>query len=105
MRASGSAWPLVRVSPADTIHGVDDTTTAPDPGTSVASTPTTLLGPNGTAPGISFVEQQQQPVLDSTAGRAAGAPLAIAALLFLVVFTTVLLRAARAKRRRTPGGV
>jgi len=48
---------------------------------------------------MSFIEQQEQPIIDAQTGRAAGAPLAIAALLLLVIFTTILLRAARAKRR------
>ncbi len=71
---------------------------APTPTTS-AATPSTLIGPNGTAPGMSFIEQQERPVIDAQTGRAAGAPLAIAALLLLVIFTTVLVRAARSKRR------
>jgi len=62
--------------------------------------PTTLIGPNGTAPGMSFIEQQEQPLLDAQTGRAAGAPLAIAAVLLLVIFTVILLRAARARRHR-----
>ena len=68
------------------------------------ATPTTLIGPNGTAPGMNFIEQQEQPVIDAQTGRAAGAPLAVAALLLLVIFTTILVRAARAKRRATSAG-
>jgi len=62
-------------------------------GTSIA-TPSTLIGPNGTAPGMNFVEQQQRVLNDAQPGRAAGAPLAIAALALLVIFTVILLRAA-----------
>jgi MYXO-CTERM domain-containing protein len=61
--------------------------------------PTTLVGPNGTAPGQSFVQPQAKPVDDSTTGRGTGLPLALGALLLLVVFLAVLLRA----RRRRPG--
>ena len=61
------------------------------------TTVTTLIGPNGTAPGLSFVEQQQKPVDDSSIGRGAGAPLAVGALILLVVFTFVLLKARRAR--------
>jgi hypothetical protein len=66
---------------------------------STLSTRTTLIGPNGTAPGMTFVEQQQQPVLDAQTGRAAGAPLAVAAVILLVIFTMIVIRAARSKRR------
>ena len=64
------------------------------------TTVTTLIGPNGTAPGMSFVEQQQKPVDDSSIGRGAGLPLAIGALIILVVFTTMLLKARRARTAR-----
>ena len=66
------------------------------------TTVTTLVGPNGTAPGMGFVEQQQKPVDDSSIGRGAGLPLAIGALIILVVFTTILLKARRARTTR-PG--
>jgi len=62
------------------------------------TTVTTLVGPNGTAPGMGFVQQQQKPVDDSAIGRGAGLPLAIGALVVLVVFTFVLLKARRARR-------
>lgn len=67
----------------------------------VPTTPTTLIGPNGTAPGLAVIEQQPQALQDAQPGRAAGAPLAVAALLLLVVFTTVVIRAARAKQARS----
>ena len=85
----------------------DPTTQTAEPATTATSvvTPSTLIGPNGTAPGMSFIEQQERPVVDAQTGRAAGAPLAIAALLLLVIFATVLLRAARTKRRNAgPSG-
>lgn len=64
---------------------------------------TTLVGPNGTAPGMGFVEQQPRAdtLDDSTTGRGTGLPLAVGALLFLVVFTAVVVRARRARRRAT----
>jgi hypothetical protein len=65
------------------------------------TTVTTLVGPNGTAPGMGFVEQQQKPVDDSSIGRGAGLPLAIGALILLVVFTYVLLKARRARSARS----
>lgn len=68
--------------------------------TTVPSTTTTLFGPNGTAPGISFVEQQSKPLNDSSDGRSAGLPLAVAALILLVVFTVVFLRSRRARASR-----
>jgi hypothetical protein len=72
-----------------------------DTATSTAtSTVTTLVGPNGTAPGMGFVQQQQKPVDDSAIGRGAGLPLAIGALIILVVFTYVLLKARRARTAR-----
>ncbi len=65
--------------------------------TSPPSSPTTLVGPNGTAPGMSFVEQQAKPVDDSSLGRGTGLPLAIAAVVILAVFVTILLKARRAR--------
>ena len=65
--------------------------------TSTPTTPTTLVGPNGTAPGLSFVEQQAKPVDDSSIGRGAGLPLALAAVVILAVFVTILLRSRRAR--------
>jgi hypothetical protein len=72
-----------------------------DTATTTAS-PSTLIGPNGTAPGMSFVQQQQKPVDDSSIGRGAGLPLAIGALILLVVFTTIVIKARRARAAR-PG--
>jgi hypothetical protein len=93
---------------ADTITVVAEPMTAQQPGasTTVVITPTTLIGPNGTAPGMSFVEQQEQPIIDAQPGRAAGAPLAIAAVALLIIFSVIVIRAALANRRkpkRAPG--
>lgn len=72
-----------------------------DDGPSPTSGPTTtLVGPEGTAPGMGFVQPQPRPLDDSTTGRGTGLPLAIAALVILVVFVAILVRAAR--HRRTP---
>lgn len=64
------------------------------------ATATTLIGPEGTAPGLSFIEQRELPLDDSTAGRATGFPLALGAALMLAVFVTMLLRARRARVNR-----
>ena len=66
--------------------------------TETTPVPTTLVGPNGTAPGMGFVQQQQKPVDDSSIGRGTGLPLAIGALIILVVFVTILVKARRARR-------
>lgn len=72
-----------------------------DPTTTIVpATTSTLIGPNGTSPGISFVEQQSKPLNDSGDGRSAGLPLAVAAVILLVVFTVVFLRARRARQSR-----
>ncbi len=73
------------------------TLTTADAGVTVA--PTTLVGPNGTAPNMGFVQPAPKPVDDSSPGRAAGLPLAIGALVVLVVFLVIVLRAVRARRQ------
>jgi len=67
--------------------------------TITGATTSTLIGPNGTAPGLNFIEQQQRPLNDSSNARAAGLPLLAAGVVLLVVFTFVLLRAWRRKQR------
>lgn len=74
---------------------MDPTTTLPG-----GSTTSILIGPNGTAPGLGFVEQQVKPRSDTTGERAAGAPLLFAGVVMLAVFVVLFTRAARAKRRR-----
>lgn len=73
------------------------TTTAP-----TGVTTSTLIGPNGTTPGMNFIEQQQKPMNDSTNERAAGLPLLFAGVVLLVVFTTIFVRAWRRKQRSVP---
>lgn len=72
-----------------------------DPTPTTAPT-TTLVGPAGTAPGMGFVQPQARPVDDSTTGWGTGLPLAIAALVILVVFVAILIRAARHRREPRP---
>jgi hypothetical protein len=73
-----------------------------DTTTTLAASTTTLIGPNGTAPGMNFIEQQQKPLNDSSNLRQAGLPLLFAGIVLLVVFTTVFVRAWRRKQRSTP---
>mgnify|MGYP003498402591 CR=1 FL=1 len=68
-------------------------------GASPTTAPTTaVIGPEGTAPGMGFVQRQAHPVDDSTTGRGTGLPLAIGALIILVVFLAIVVRAARQRR-------
>ena len=76
-----------------------DPTTVPG-----GATTSTLIGPNGTAPGLGFIEQQVKPRQDATGERAAGLPLLIAGVVLIVVFTTMFVRAWRSKQRRTRAG-
>lgn len=66
---------------------------------SPSTTGTTLIGPNGTAPGMTFIEQQAKPLRDSSNERAAGLPLLFAGVVMLAIFTTMFLRAWRRKQR------
>jgi len=75
---------------------VDTTTTLP------GTTTSTLIGPNGTAPGLNFIEQQQKPLRDSSGERAAALPLLVAGIVLLVVFSVVFIRSWRRKQRRSP---
>lgn len=74
-----------------------DPSTTTTPPSSVTSS--TLIGPNGTAPGMNFIEQQDKPLNDSSNERAAGLPLLFAGVVLLVVFSTVLIRAWVRKQR------
>lgn len=65
------------------------------------ATTSTLIGPNGTAPGMGFIEQQVKPKQDAADQRAAGLPLLVGGVVLLVVFTVVFVRAWRSKQRRT----
>jgi len=78
---------------------VETTETTPATTSPTGVTSSTLIGPNGTAPGLNFIEQQSKPLSDSSDERAAGLPLLFAAIVLLVVFTTVLVRAWRRKQR------
>jgi hypothetical protein len=76
---------------------VETTVTTTD---SVVSTTSTLIGPNGTAPGLSFIEQQSKPLEDSSGEGTAALPLLAGGIIFFVVFTTIFVRAWRRKQRR-----
>lgn len=72
---------------------MDTTTTLP------GTTTSTLIGPNGTAPGLNFIEQQQKPLSDSSGERTAALPLLVAGIVLLVVFSVVFIRSWRRKQR------
>ena len=63
------------------------------------TTPTTLIGPNGTVPGLGFVEQQVRPRQDASGERAAGLPLLVGGTVMMVVVLVVFVRALRARQR------
>ena len=86
---------------APAAYGVDVADESTTTTVVIGGTSTTLVGPNGTAPGMGFVQQQQKPLDDSTTGRGTGLPLAIAALVILVVFTTILVKAWRNRGPRS----
>lgn len=65
-----------------------------------STTSSTLIGPNGTAPGMNFIEQQAKPLRDSSDERAAGLPLLFAGVVMLAIFTTMFVRAWRRKQQR-----
>lgn len=62
-------------------------------------TTSTAIGPNGTAPGLGFIDQRVQPRADASSEWAAGLPLLGAGVVLIVVFVTVFVRAARVRRR------
>lgn len=64
-----------------------------------STTTSTLIGPNGTVPGLGFVEQQVRPRQDASGERAAGVPLLIAGVVMMAVVLTVFYRSWRARRR------
>ena len=71
--------------------------------TTIPSTTTTVIGPSGAAPGVSFVVPQSRAVRDSSGERSAGVPLLIAGIVLMVVFTFVFVRAWRSKRGHSTG--
>jgi hypothetical protein len=74
--------------------------TAETPTTVPGTTTSTLIGPNGTAPGLNFIEQPPKVLNDSSSERAAGLPLFFAGVVLLVVFTAVFIRSWIRKQRR-----
>lgn len=81
--------------------GVADESTTTTVVVDGTGTSTTLVGPNGTAPGMGFIQQQEKPLDDSTTGRGTGLPLALAAVVILVVFTTIFVKAWRNRGPRS----
>jgi hypothetical protein len=68
--------------------------------TGTTSTTTPAIGPTGTAPGLNFIQPAEPPIDDSTNTDTFGWPLGFAAIILLVLFTSVLLRARRARPPR-----
>ncbi|MBU3702370.1 MAG: hypothetical protein FGM58_10040 [Acidimicrobiia bacterium] len=63
------------------------------------TTTSTLIGPNGTVPGLGFIEQQVRPRQDASGERAAGVPLLLGGVVMMAVVVTVFHRAWRVRRR------
>lgn len=63
------------------------------------TTSTTLIGPNGTVPGLGFIEQQVRPRQDASGERVAGVPLLIGGVVMMAVVLVVFYRAWRSRRR------
>lgn len=90
-----------RVGAAYGVGVAEESTTTVVVGGTGTGTASTLVGPNGTAPGMGFVQPQEKPLDDSTIGRGTGLPLAMGALIILVVFTAVLVKAWRNRGPRS----
>lgn len=63
------------------------------------TTSSTLIGPNGTVPGLGFIEQQVRPRQDASGERAAGVPLLLGGVVMMAVVVAVFYRAWRARQR------
>jgi len=66
------------------------------PGTTTSTT--AAIGPTATAPGLNFIQPAPSAVDDSTNLATFSWPLGFAAIILLVLFTSVLLRARRGRR-------
>lgn len=64
------------------------------------TTSTPAIGPTGTAPGLNFIQPAEPAIDDSSNTDTFGWPLGFAAVILLVLFTSVLIRARRARRPR-----
>lgn len=69
-----------------------------DPTTLPEAPTTTVAGPSGVAPGVTFVVPQSRTNRDSADERAAGLPLLLAGVVLMVIFVVIFVRA-RARRR------
>jgi hypothetical protein len=63
------------------------------------TTTSTLIGPNGTVPGLGFIEQQVRPRQDASGERAAGVPLLVGGVVMMAVVLAVFYRAWRVRQR------
>lgn len=71
-----------------TLVGASTTTSAP------------AIGPTGTAPGLNFIQPAEPAIDDSSNATTFSWPLGFAAVILLVLFTSVLIRARRARGPR-----
>jgi hypothetical protein len=71
--------------------------------TLVGAGPTSVpaIGPTGTAPGLNFIQPAEPAIDDSSNTTTFGWPLGFAAVILLVLFTSVLIRARRARGTRS----
>jgi len=61
----------------------------------LGQTSSTVVGPTGTAPGVTFVQQAEPPVDDSTDTSTFSWPMGVAMLFLLVVVAVVVVRSRR----------
>jgi hypothetical protein len=61
----------------------------------LGQTSSTVVGPTGTAPGVSFVEQAEPPVDDSTNTGTFSWPMGVAMFFLLAVVVVILVRSRR----------
>jgi hypothetical protein len=64
----------------------------------LGQTSSTVVGPTGTAPGVSFVEQAEPPVDDSSNTGTFSWPMGVAMLFLLAVVVVILVRSRRGPR-------
>jgi hypothetical protein len=64
----------------------------------LGQTSSTVVGPTGTAPGVSFVEQAEPPVDDSSNTGTFSWPMGVAMFFLLAVVVVILVRSRRGTR-------
>jgi hypothetical protein len=64
----------------------------------LGQTSSTVVGPTGTAPGVSFVEQAEPPVDDSSNTGTFSWPMGVAMFFLLAVVVVILVRSRRGPR-------